>query len=776
MKLFSLLILFTISLPAAESFGHKIKPFINKYCVNCHGPKKQKSNLRLDTLSTDLNDLKTASQWQTVLDEMNNAAMPPEDEKQPSLQELSSAIEALTYSLEDAKKKLHGKDRNIVMRRLNQREYINTIQELTGVKLKEEKVLEDEQVSGFDTNGQNLMMSAYQLEHYMSLAKDILDRAIFTKKPKLISKNILSINRHNLLLDRQLKNFEKTGKKKVEIKALKNYLNTADTKDHIFLSPYCENGKLGKTLKVCQIYFPSIRGVPMTPGYYKYTLTLGVGDTKPGDRAMVHVSPVSNDRSKKEIYKLFEISNHYQKPQKIEFVVYLTDNRMLSIEPKIQRTGKNLPFLAIKNIHVEGPIYSQWPPVSHQRIFPFTQGDMPEKLYAEKIIRAFVEKAFKGRKASENYVKTLFSLYLTNRKNGASLENALKEPLAVILSSPKFLYTIEEKNKSIPSRLFAERLASFIWSSRPDKELYDIANKLKSPKVLHAQVTRMLKDPKGINLAKGFVPQWLTFNKLDIVDVNRKIHPKYNDHVKMSVRREPIHFFHTIAKNNLNLENFIDSNFVVADNVMKQFYGLPSNGNNEFEVVKVSPKSGRGGLLGQAATLIMTGNGVRSSPVMRGEFVIAKMLGMSSPEPPPNVPQLKTGRKSTSVRKALDAHKAQAQCSACHKRIDPAGFGLEVFDASGILRSHKEKIDTIGQLPGSAKYKDFFEMKKLLLKRKDSFAKSFIEKLMSYAYGRTIGFADAKTVDSITAKSKLQNYKLAEIITRIAYSKEFRMK
>jgi hypothetical protein len=776
MKLFLILLSLSFSLSAAESFGQKIKPFINKYCVDCHGPKKQKSNLRLDTLSTELNDLKTASEWQTVLDEMNNAAMPPEDENQPSLQELSSAIEALTYSLEDAKKKLHGKDRKIVMRRLNQREYINTIEELTGVKLKEEKVLEDEQVSGFDTNGKSLIMSAYQLEHYMSLGKHILDLAIFTEKPKLMSKDILSINRHNLLLERQLKNYETKAKDKTEIKALKNYLNTAGTKDHIFLSPFLENGKLGNTLKKCKVYFPSIRGVPMTPGYYKYTLTLGAGGTKPGDRVMVHVLPHSNDRSKQEIYSLFEITNPYQKPQKIEFEVYLTDKRMLSIEPKIHRSGKNLPFLAIKNIHIEGPIYSQWPPVSHQKIFPFAQDKMSEKLYAEKVIRTFAAKAFKGRTASDNYFKTLMQIYHTNRENGASLEDALKEPLAVILSSPKFLYTIEEKTKSLPSRLFAERLASFIWSSRPDKELYAMANNLSSPKVLQAQITRMLKDPKGLNLAKGFVPQWLTFNKLDIVDVDRKTHPKYNDHVKKSVRLEPIHFFHTIAQNNLSLENFIDSDFVVADNVMKQFYGLPSNGKDDFEPVKIDSKSGRGGLLGQAATLIMTGNGVRSSPVMRGEFVIAKMLGMHSPEPPPNVPQLKTGRKSTSVRKALDAHKAQAQCSACHKRIDPAGYGLEVFDASGILRSHKENIDTIGQLPDSAKYKDLFEMKQLLLKRKDSFAKSFIENLMSYAYGRTIGFADAKTVDSIAKNSKRKNYKLAEIIARIVYSKEFRMK
>jgi hypothetical protein len=781
MKFLILLLLTITSAYGERNFADTVKPFIKKYCVNCHGPKKQKSNLRLDTLPTILNELSVASEWQHVLNEMNAAAMPPEDEKQPTAKELSEVLEVLTYRIEDAKKKLYGKDRNIVMRRLNRREYINTIEELTGVRLEEKQVLDDAKTAGFDTEGKGLLMSGYRLENYLKMGQYVLDRAIYKEKPKTISKNIHNPGKVNHLLKRRLDKMKveikKGANKKAALAMLESYLGNKETEKYVFASPFFRVGGLGATFTGYQAFFPYYKG--FTPGIYKYSITLGTGDVKPGDRVMIHVYPHVGDRSVKQVFDLFEVTKDYKTPQTIDVEFYLKEKTVIKIEPRIQRLGKNKPFIAIEKIQLTGPVYKQWPPASHKKIFPVAQGNMSDKIYADKIIKAFALKAFKGRKATPKFLNSILEIFLTNRSSGMSLEDAIKEPLAIILSSPKFLFTVEEQTKAVNGRQLAERLSYFLWSSRPDKELYSLADtkKLKNPSVLKAQVKRMLKDPKSLSLAKGFVPQWLEFHKLDIVDVNRKVFLKYDDHVKRSVRQEPIHFFHTVAQHNLSLENFIDSNFIVVDNVMKQFYGLPSNGKDDFEPIKIAPNSGRGGLLGQAAVLIMTGNGERTSPVMRGAFVMSKMLGMPSPEPPPNVPQLKTNRKSSSIREALKVHQKQPQCSSCHKRIDPAGFSLEIFDASGLMKSSsKDKIYTKGHFPGGHTFSNIHEMKKLLRERKDTFAKSVIEELMSYALGRVLGFSDAKAVDQLLEESKKSQYKLGDLIAEIILSPEFNMK
>ena len=787
------ILLFSIAFKAAGSdFPAKIKPFINKYCIACHGEKKQKGDTRLDNLPLTLDELKTAEEWQHVLDELNGATMPPEDELQPSKEELSTVLEALTFEIEKAKKSLYGKDRNVVMRRLNRRDYINTVYELTGVKVSQHSVPEDGKSAEFDTNGKGLFMSSYQFEKYLELGKDIIGKAVFTsEKPQLLNVTLeLEKGRNNSVgkqIDKTKQRLKESNKNKnfeKDLQAFQYYKSLPATENNSLISPYfCYSG--------ARSFFTdlgfSVFRKQFTPGYYRFEVTVGHGDMKPGDRAMFNID--SNYKYKTEIDfpDFFEVTADFKKPQTINIDIFLDKQTSFTIVPRISKSGSNMPFIAIDKIKVSGPHFKQWPPLSHQKIFPVPQGNMSEDEYISKVIKSFALKAFKYRKPTETFLETLITLCKANRAAGMPLEKAIQEPLAVILSSPKFLYMVEDADsKNIRDWELASRLSYFLWSSSPDKQLLQLATQgvLHKEDILRAQVKRMLQDKKSLAMSKGFVPQWLQLHKLDEVDVHKKRFPNYDQTVEHSMKMESVHFFHTIATKNLSTGNFIDSKFVTVNNILSDYYGLPSTGKDEFSIVKLPENSGRGGLLGQGSILIMTGNGIRTSPVMRGAFVLSKILGMPSPEPPPNVPQLESAKtKGLSIREALKVHQEQPQCSSCHKRIDPLGFGMENFDAAGVWHDKMElgrkktaPFDTKGKLPNGKTYNNIHDMKTLLMEHKDNFTKSLTEALMSYAFGRQVGFADAKLIDELLEKSKTNGYRLGDLIAEIVVSAEFRQK
>lgn len=794
MKLLTMLIMLVALTAAGSDFSTKIKPFLNKYCTECHGEKKQKSGLRLDTLSTKLDNLDTAEEWQHVLDELNGATMPPEDEAQPSKEELSTVLESLTFEIEKAKKSLYGKDRNIVMRRLNRRDYINTVFDLTGIRVNKHSVPEDGKSAEFDTNGKGLFMSSYQFEKYLDLGKSIIDQAVHTgNKPKPLKVSLELESRRNKGVENSIKktqqrlkaNGNKNRNLEKDLEAYNYYKTVSATKKSSVLSPYfCTSG--------ARSFFTDLGfGVfrkNFKPGLYRFEITVGHGDMKPGDRAMFNLDLNYKYKTEIDIPEYYEVTSTYQKPQKIVIETYLNKESSFKIIPKISRSGKNMPFIAIDKVEVSGPHYKEWPPISHKKIFPAPKGDSPEDEYIAKVINSFALKAFKYRKPTETFLDTLNALYNANRTAGMPMEKAIQEPLAVILSSPKFLYMVEgsQESKNIRDWELASRLSYFLWSSRPDNQLFQLAKegKLNRPEVLKAQVQRMLKDKKSLAMSKGFVPQWLHLHKLDEVDVHKKRFPRFDNIVERSMKMESVHFFHTIATRNLSTTNFIDSKFVTINNVLSDYYGLPSTGQDGFTTVKIPENSGRGGLLGQGAVLVMTGNGIRTSPVLRGAFVMSKILGMPSPEPPPNVPQLESDKtKGLSIRDALKVHQEQPQCSSCHKRIDPLGFGLENFDAAGAWHDKKFigkkktiPFDTKGKLPNGKTYMNVHDMKKLLMDHKDNFTKSLIESLMGYAYGREIGFADAKLIDELLEKTKANGYRLGDLIVDIVSTPEFRQK
>ena len=267
---------------------------------------------------------------------------------------------------------------------------------------------------------------------------------------------------------------------------------------------------------------------------------------------------------------------------------------------------------------------------------------------------------------------------------------------------------------------------------------------------------------------------------LDIIEVKNNFEgPKsYSLAIEDFLRKEPLEFFRKLALENLSIINMLDSDFVTVNQTLASYYNLPNKiSENKFETVKLEKNSPRGGLLGMGAILAMNGNGDRSSPVLRGNFVLTRMMGMASPPPPPNVPDLEVQTKGN-IKQRLADHQAKPQCASCHKRIDPAGFGLESFDQSGqwIGINKENKTIVVGKLPSLGQYKNFFDQRQLLLKNKDNFAKGFIENLASYAFARKVGFSDATLIDKLSSEAKSNDYKLRDIICAIVSSDEFRLK
>ena len=774
---------------------------MEKHCVSCHGEKKQKGKLRIDNLSTDFSNLEIAEQWQAILDELNGATMPPEDEPQPTKEELTGILESLTYKIEEAKKLHYGKDRQTVMRRLNKREYINTMYELTGYRFNDKEIISDQSTAKYDNHGEGLFVSSFLLGKYRQYAYKALDEVFSKKIPKAINFESSPAQGYNAGLRKKMSEIKKTNFKKTNNQ--KRVFNLKPEYDYFksyLEQPGVDKGVLIDNKQEFQVRISKTNS-PLFSGENDYRLKFKgvVKNLKDGAKAYLVLATGKKSKHKRHI----DISEGVNGSFDIEVDAYCSITSVLSLgfytevnsngnKKKRKKKKNSFPKLDPKAVKLQLNFVSiSYEPQNiadgaFKKIFSENKKSSESEVeYAGKVLRTFALKAYRGQPISDKFIQLLVNLYKSNITHGLSKVESIKEPLAIILSSPKFIYLSEDSStnsKFISEIELAVRLSYFLWSSPPDKELYNLAyaGKLSDKTTLRSQVVRMLRDESSHSLGKGFLNKWLHMDALDIIEVKNAFEgPKsYSLAVESYLRKEPLEFFRKLALDNLSIINMLDSDFVTVNQTLASYYNLPVKiSENEFAAVTLPSNSPRGGLLGMGAILAMNGNGERSSPVLRGNFVLTRMMGMASPPPPPNVPDLEVQTKGN-IKEKLLAHQAKPQCASCHKRIDPAGFGLESFDQSGQwLGVNKENKNIVeGKLPSLGQYKNFFEQRQLLLKNKDNFAKAFIENLASYAFARKVGFSDASLIDKLTSKAKSKGYKLQDIICEIVLSDEFRLK
>jgi len=543
----------------------------------------------------------------------------------------------------------------------------------------------------------------------------------------------------------------------------------------------------------------------LPPGLYKLRFRVGAVQSTEKNRHFVSVGAVPV----KDQFKLldtFQVTGTIDNPQVIEMSVQLGKNgpRKFAIrergDPKemqammlsaIKETGLGLtPALWIDWVEWEGPLPTEKAASGLVSILTENRygSEKTEEQRAREMFQGFCFDAFRQVEPAPEFIDKLVGLYKTRKAAGETFDVAIRTPMSVILASPGFIYldepNKEESKRTLTDRELAVRLSYFLWSRPPDSELISLAknNELSKPKILRQQVNRMIADPRSDDFVSGFVHQWLHMERLDFFQFDTKLHREFDESVRSSARKEVYESFALLMRDREEgrLGKLLKSDYVMINGLLGTYYGIDGVTGDHFRKVSLSPDSPRGGLLGTAAVLAMGSDGIESSPVERGAWVLRYLLNDPPPPAPPNVPQLsRLADKPLTARERVLAHQEEPQCASCHRKIDPIGFGLENFTAAGKWRTedkHGKKtydIDPSGKFHKGPAFADYFEMRDVIAQREDDFARGFTEHLIGYGLGRPFGFTDEDLANEITSAAKKEDHSVSAFVHALVQSKAF---
>ncbi len=820
-----------------SSFAKIAQPFIKENCAACHGPEKQKGKLRLDTLRADFRDPLVVEKWKEVVNSVNGHEMPPEEEKQPSPEASARFVEWLEQEL--AKAEIAKRSTRVVLRRMNRSEYDNTIRDLVGVDFKpSEKFPEDPPAGGFDNIGQALSISPMQVELYYAAARQILDRALVEgAQPESIKWHFepedntlggdryrVKIGSNNIILNDGKNPTESgftvvhheswdkgVGFRDFKVPAQGEYVmrfraaGRVPDRAAVVSSARAILGKrrdeeLAKNPKGAKYADEAFaRGVEhfSTHRMYNYgpprvTVTQHLDGT-PREIAEIDIDAPESAAGIFEVRAFFttakaglEFDYAYDIPKVLE-------NFWMQGKDEFAR-----PELLIDWIELEGPLHPVWPPASHTRLlFDSPNKTRDEQVYAREVMSRFMTRAYR-RPVQAAEVDAKMALFDKVRPEKPSFVEAIKVPLAAVLASPHFLYLVEpEAPQAAPRKLntheLASRLSYFLWSSMPDEALSKLATsgELAKPAVLRAQVDRMLADPRSDAFVKNFAGQWLGLRKVGSNPPSKTLYPEYDRHLEISIVRETEGFFAEILRSNLDARNLIKSDFVTINERLARFYGIPGVKGDAIRKVPAPPESHRGGLVTQASIHSITSNGTRTSPVVRGTWVLRTLLGTDPGLPVANVGEIQSkvpGIDKATVRQRLAIHREAASCARCHDRIDPLGLALENFNAAGEWREQEghgyngriekndPRIDASAKMPDGTEFVGVEGLQTQLLKKEDLFLTALANQITTYALGRELGFSDRPAVRGFVEQMKREKYTLRSLIAAIVTSDSFTTK
>jgi hypothetical protein len=422
-------------------------------------------------------------------------------------------------------------------------------------------------------------------------------------------------------------------------------------------------------------------------------------------------------------------------------------------------------------------------PASYKNIFICSGHDAACAL---RIVESLERRGYR-RPPAEAETQRLLKLVALVQKEGDSFEEGIRIALQSILVSPAFLFRIERDPAAVAGNYFlndyelASRMSYFLWSTMPDEELLKLADqhKLGQREVLETQVLRMLRDPKAANLVDDFATQWLDLRALDRKKPDALKFPTVDDELLGDMRRETQLFVGEIFRDDRNLHDIIKGKFTYVNGPLARYYGIPGVDGFNFRRVSLEGTD-RGGILTQASILTLTSYATRTSPVIRGKWVLENMLGAAPPPPPPDVPALEATNPGVevSVRARLEQHRANPACAVCHRQMDPIGFGLENFDAAGGFRTKEGKfdIDSSGILPDGRAFTGANGLRDILLSQSEAFTRNLTEKMLTFALGRGLEKSDRVVVDQINRRLAENGNKLSVLATAIVESEPFRMR
>jgi hypothetical protein len=423
---------------------------------------------------------------------------------------------------------------------------------------------------------------------------------------------------------------------------------------------------------------------------------------------------------------------------------YLAGLREIAIRSE-PTDDRQIPRVLVRAVEIEGPFYESWPPRGHREIFfPSSHKEDPPK-YAREVIERFATRAFR-RPPNESELESLLTVWRESYERSKDFQVSVRHVLVVVLTSPQFLYLTEEsagpQAEPLSPHELAAKLSYFLWNTTPDEQLRSLAGRGKLRAALPFEIDRLVADERFEQFADEFVSQWLSLDKFDVVNINHGKFPRLNRETKRELGKEPIHFVTHLIRANLPLRNLIDSDFIVANDVVAGYYGIGSRAEQGFAFAPVRHGSETlGGVLTQVAILSGLTDGHESNPVKRGAWLARKIIAEPPEPPPPNVPDLpnENEAKGKTLAERLEQHRNQEGCAQCHRKIDPWGLPLEQFDAGGLFK--KEEVDARSTLPDKTEIADTKALKVYLAdERIDQVAFSFLHHLASYATGRRLTF------------------------------------
>lgn len=751
--------------------------FLDQHCVKCHAGEKAKGDFRIAELILDFGVKKNRSLWEKVHQQITSGEMPPKTRPRPD----EKASRTLTDWIVKQSAEVRGKEGRVVLRRLNRVEYENTVRDLFSVNVSVKEMLpEDANAQGFDNVGAALNISPVLMERYLEAADAVINAALLPVH-KLESKT------ERFDLYDSLPTWFVAGVYKRD--------------DGVVL--FRSSGDSATDLR--KFKAPS-------PGRYRFRISASAyNSATPLPMAIILGNFVVAGNITRHL-GYFDAQSGV--PKVIEF-----EERLVAKNDTIKITPIALPFVYLKHetmaeypgpglkihwVEVEGPLPETWPTESYRRVFADVDPKAGKLADAEKLLRTLLPKAFR-RPVTEDEVKPFVALVSKALEMGLPFEAALRTGYKAVLSSPKFLY-LREPAGPLDDYALASRLSYFLWSTTPDEALINLANKgeLHKPEVLHAQVERLLKDPKSKAFTENFTGQWLGLRDISATTPDKSLYPEYEEFLQWSSVRETHLFFNELLKENLGVRNFIDSDFAMLNGRLAKHYNIPDVYGVDFRKVALKPEYHRGGVITHASVLKVTANGTTTSPVVRGVWMLDRIMGKPVPPPPANVPAIEPDiRGAVTIREQLGKHRQTENCASCHTRIDPPGFALENYDVIGgwrekyrIVVSDRKfavnnrfgplgkylaayqyglglPVDSGDTLPDGRTFKTVEDFKKLILADPEQIARSITEKLMVYSTGHTVGFNDQKAINAILADAKKSDYGLRTLVHSIVASELF---
>lgn len=457
-------------------------------------------------------------------------------------------------------------------------------------------------------------------------------------------------------------------------------------------------------------------------------------------------------------------------------VNYLAGIREIAVRSEYT-DGRDMPRLLIQSVEFEGPYYESWPPKSHTNIFIESENESDQTTYAREIIKSFASRAYR-RPVTTRELNSLHSIWNGSFASSNDFHDSIKDALLVILTSPQFLFLIENSESPKPEPLdsfeLASKLSYFLWNQPPDERLKDLASNNKLRSQVDTETDRMIDDPKFQNFVESFATQWLDLDKLSIVETDRQRFPRLTREVKRSLQQEPVELLQHLIRKNMPLKNLVRSDFILANEIVANYYGLGGKTESGFEFIPIRHESNRlGGVLTHAGILASLSDGRESNPIKRGAWLARKVIAEPPDDPPPNVPQLPENDGSElTLRERLELHRNQKGCAKCHEGIDPWGLPLEEFDAGGLYKT--AKVASSSLLPDQTTVDNTSELKAYLAgKRIDQVAFSFLKHLATYASGRTLSYNEIEFLRREALKFNENDYRMKELVRFVINSPIF---